>query len=279
MSLRYTKISKSPTIFNRLFGISVSQFEEIYQKLEPRWEKSILKAYKRPGRHYKLELRDMLLLLLLYYRSYITQAFIGYLFGIDDSRVCRIIQKLEPLLKKEFSIKPLKCLSKEEVETLIFDATEHPIERPTVDQEKYYSGKKKRHTLKSEIGVTGEGKIVSISPSHPGSKHDFNIRKSAKEPIPKESRVYVDSGYLGIDKLHEDVEFPYKRRKNNPLTDEEKEYNHALSRVRVVVENIIGDFKTFKIASDKYRNKLKRHEVKMEIIAGIVNMKNGFLAA
>ncbi|ETO91454.1 MAG: hypothetical protein P857_369 [Candidatus Xenolissoclinum pacificiensis L6] len=40
----------------------------------------------------------MLLALLLYYRSYITQEFIGYLFGIHDSQVCRFIRKLEPIV-------------------------------------------------------------------------------------------------------------------------------------------------------------------------------------
>ena len=85
MSLKYIKIRKSPIIFNRLFGVSVSQFDEILKKVEPRWQKQVINCYKRPGRDYKLELAD------------ITQMFVGYLFGIDDSRVCRIIKKLEPI--------------------------------------------------------------------------------------------------------------------------------------------------------------------------------------
>jgi len=56
----------------------------------------------------------------------------------------------------------------------------------------------------------------------------------------------------------------------------EKEYNTALSRIRVKIENIIGDLKTFRILSDRYRNKRKRYGVKFNIIAGIVNLKNGF---
>ena len=75
MSLKYIKIRKSPIIFNRLFGVSVSQFDEILLKIEPQWQKQVINRYKRPGRDYKLELGDMLLLLLLYYRSYITQMF------------------------------------------------------------------------------------------------------------------------------------------------------------------------------------------------------------
>ena len=60
---------------------------------------------------------------------------------------------------------------------------------------------------------------------------------------------------------------------------EEKEYNRALSRVRITIENIFGDIKTFKILADRYRNKRKRYNVKFKIIAGIVNLKNGFAIA
>lgn len=143
MSLKYSTIIKRPIIFNRLFGISVSQFDEILRKIKPQWQQRVIHLYKRPGRFYKCELEDMLLMLLLYYRSYITQAFVGYLFNLDDSRVCRIIQKLELILAQEIAITKAKYLSQKEVEELIFDATEQPIERPQKNQEDYYSGKKK----------------------------------------------------------------------------------------------------------------------------------------
>lgn len=278
MSLKYTKIKKRPVIFNRLFGVSVSQFEGILLKVEPQWQKHVINRYKRPGRDYKLELADRLLLLLLYYRSYVTQLFVGYLFGIDDSRVCRIIQTLEPLLAKEMALTKTKHLSQEEVETLIIDATEQPIERPQQNQKRYYSGKKKRHTLKTEIRITRKGRIVHVSKSRHGSCHDFALHKE-EPPLPPGSRVFVDSGYQGLDKIHRHTELPYKATKTKPLDKEEKDYNHALSRCRVMVENIIGDIKTFKILSERYRNKRKRYGIKFHIIAGIVNLKNGFATA
>ena len=152
----------------------------------------VISGYKRPGRDYKLDLSDMVLMLLLYYRSYVTQIFVGYMFGIDDSRVCRIIRRLEPLLARVMAIQTCKKLSKEDVESLIIDATEQPVERPKRRQKTYYSGKKKRHTIKTEIRVNRQGRIVHVSKSHPGSVHDFTIFKSEKRP-PKESRVYVEA--------------------------------------------------------------------------------------
>ena len=278
MSLRYRKICKNPKTFHRLFGITPQEFEIIVKKVEPRWHERVISGYKRPGRDYKLDLSDMVLMLLLYYRSYVTQIFVGYMFGIDDSRVCRIIRRLEPILASVMAIQKCKKLSKEEVESLMIDATEQPIERPKRRQKPYYSGKKKRHTLKTEIRVTGQGRIVHVSKSHPGSTHDFTVFKGETRP-PKESRLFVDSGYQGIADIHPHADFPYKASKNTPLDAEEKAYNTALSRLRVKVEHIIGDLKTFKILADRYRNKRRRYCLKFNIIAGIVNLKNGFPAA
>jgi len=213
---------------------------------------------------------------LLYDRSDVTQIFVGYMFGIDDSRVCRIIRRLEPILASVMTLQTCKKLSKEEVETLIVDATEQSIERPKSGQKPYYFGKRKRHTLKTEIRVNPAGRIVHVSKRHPGSTHDFTVFKGDKRPL-KESRLFVDSGYQGIQDIHPNADFPDKTSKNKPLDAEEKEYYTALSRVRFVVEHIIGDLKTFKVLADRYRNKRQCYGVKFNIIARIVNLKNGFV--
>lgn len=275
MSIRYLKIQKKPIIFLHLFGTSVEQFEKILVKISPQWQRIVISSYKRPGRPYDLPLEDMILMLLLYYRSYATQEFVGYLFNLDKSRVCRIIQKLEPILAKVMAISKAKKLSQEEVEQLLVDATEQSIERPKKGQKPYYSGKKKRHTLKTQITVTRKGQITAVSKPRPGSVHDFTIFKQSP-PLPPDSTAFVDGGYQGIDKLHPNAEFPYKASKNKPLDKQEKEYNRALSRIRVKIENVIGQIKVFRILSDRYRNKCKRYGIKFNIIAGIVNLKNGF---
>lgn len=275
MSLRYLKIKKRPQTFSRLFGISPDQFEKIMIKLHPLWVERIIKRYKRPGRDLKLSIEDMVLMLLLYYRCYMTQEFVGFLFNLDDSRVSRLIKRLEPLLEQIMSISKVKVLSKEEAESLILDVTERPIERPKKGQKAYYSGKKKSHTIKTEIRITANKRIVHVSKSQPGSVHDFAVYKH-EPPVPDGITAYADSGYQGLDKLHPDTEIPYKASKNMPLDEEKEEYNTGLSSFRVRIENVFAQMKTFRIFSDRYRNKRKRHHIKVNIIAGIVNMKNGF---
>jgi hypothetical protein len=275
MALSYDKIKNHPQVFQRLFGVSVGEFESILSKVTPLWQKKVVERYKRPGRNHKLVLADRVLMLLLYYRSYISQFFVGFLFGLDDSQVCRSIKALEPLLATVTALSKTRQLSQKDIEEIIMDATEQPIERPKRGQKTFYSGKKKRHTVKTEIRVTPQGRIIHVSKTRPGSIHDFAMHQE-EPPLPKDTRAFVDSGYQGLDKLHPCTELPYKASKHKPLDDEDKAYNRALARVRIKVENVIAQLKSFKILAERYRNKRKRYNLKFNIIAGLVNLKNGF---
>jgi hypothetical protein len=275
--IRYNKVKKRPRTFLRLFGVRPEEVDFIVSQVRPLWEERVIGAYKRPGRYFKLDLEEMILMVLLYYRSYATQLFVGVLFGIDESRVCRLIQKLEPLIEEVFRIPRARVLKKEDVEQLI-DATEQTIERPKQDQKVYYSGKKKRHTLKTEIRVNLQGKILHVSGAYPGSTHDFKIHKQ-EPPLKKRVRGYMDSAYQGIEEFHPNAEIPFKKPRGGDLDEEEKHYNEVLSRIRVKVENILAQIKVFRILADRFRNKRCRYSIKFKIIAGIVNLKNGFAPA
>jgi hypothetical protein len=47
------------------------------------------------GRHFKLDIRDRIHMLLVYYRLYITYTLAGFLFDLDQSNICRDIQKIK----------------------------------------------------------------------------------------------------------------------------------------------------------------------------------------
>jgi IS5 family transposase len=173
------------------------------------------------------------------------------------------------------AISKTRHLPQEEVEEIIIDATEQLIERPKKGQRAFYSGKKKRHTNKTEIRLLPKGRIIHVSKTEPGAVHDFELYKK-EIPLPKDSTAFADSGYQGLNKLHIRAEIPFKASKNKPLGKEDKAYNRALSRIRVKVENVLRQIKIFRILSDYYRNKNKRYNLKLNIIAKIVNFKNGF---
>ena len=63
-------------------------------------------------------------------------------------------------------------------------------------QKATYSGKKKRHTLKFEVIIDTNGKILNISKCFNGKTHDFSIRKSS-EHVPRRVEMLADAGYQG----------------------------------------------------------------------------------
>ena len=154
-------------------------------------------------------------------------------------------------------------------------ATEQLIELPQRRQKSYYSGKKKRHTLKTENQTTLEERIIHISHSYPGSAHDCRVFKGGKRPS-KEAQL---SGCQGIADIHKNDDFPYKASKNKPLDAEEKEHNTSRSWIRIKVEHIFGNIKIFKMMANLYRNKRKSYGIKFNSIAGIVNLRNGLSLA
>ena len=89
--------------------------------------------------------------------------------------------------------------------------------------------------------------------------------------IHPETKSLTDTGYQGIQKLHQNSALPKKKTKKNPLTKEDKKKNRELSSERVLNENVIGMLKRFKIIADRYRNRRKRFGLRFNLIAGIYN--------
>ena len=263
--------------FRRLTGVTVPTFDQMLKKLRAPWAKTE-QSKAKSGRPWEVGgLEDHLLVMLIYYRCYVTQEFLGFFYNVDKSVICRTIQRIERHAKPLFGVRREPRITRKEAEALIVDCTEQQIQRPggNAVQKEHYSGKKKRHTLKTEYVVTAKGRIASVSPSYPGSHHDLTVRR-AEPSLPKKAHLYGDSAYQGYDKEHQNIDFPYKKPKDGELNDEEKEYNRGLSGFRVRVEHRIGRIKRFRIVSDRYRNPLHTHHTKTSIIAGLVNMEAGF---
>ena len=139
-------------------------------------------------------------------------------------------------------------------------------------QRDYYSGKKKKHTLKTELITTSAGKILSVNIDK-GRTHDFKVFKESKSTRKIIfSKVLADSGYQGINKICPNAQIPYKKTKNNPLTDEKKKENRKLASKRIIIEQINAKIKVFKITKYPYRNRRKKFGLRMNLICAIVNL-------
>jgi hypothetical protein len=286
--MSHTDRLKRSSAFRQLTGISPAAFDRLLSDLLPRYEAAEAKRKARPdrerkpgaGRKYSLPLADRLLMLLIYYRTYTTHAFLGFLFGIDDSAVGRNINPLQPLLAGIFRIPERRVrLEPEDLRELFFDATERPIPRPTRRQKRFYSGKKKRHTIKHQVVVTrrrkstGRGakprrvRIAAVSGAFSGKTHDKKVYDRTRILCPPEVRRTADTAYVGTE-----LETPTKRPRGGKLTGRQKAGNRRLSRRRIVVEHGIGKMKIWRIAAERYRNPRRRHTLIMKNVAGLHNL-------
>lgn len=261
--------------FRGLTGVTPDVYRTMVAKLRPGWDR-LQERKRKSGRPHKIGgLEEHLLVLLILYRCHITQEFMGVLYGVDKSCICNSLKRIEPLACRTLGVTKSLKVSEEEAHTLIVDCTEQPIQRPQKKQRCWYSGKKKRHTVKNEIIVTDKGRIASASGDMAGRRHDIEVRRRGP-PLPEDARVYADSGYQGYQEDHKEFEIPYKRSKKKPLTKDQKEYNRVLSSFRVLVENILARMKRYRILSDRYRYARSSHARKFAIIAGITNLMAGF---
>ncbi|KJV55036.1 IS5 family transposase ISOt6 [Orientia tsutsugamushi] len=106
-----------------------------------------------------------------------------------------------------------------------------------------------------------------------GKKHDFRLFKESKILIHPKVQAITDTGYQGIQKIHNNSELPKKKSKKNPSTKNDKKNNLRLAREKVVNETVIGMLKQFKIIADKYRNRSKRFGLRFNLIFGIYNFE------
>ena len=256
------------------------------------------------GRRFALNLRERLFMLLFYYRTYVTQILVGLVFGVGQATVSRDIANLEPVVRRcvplpeKLHLAANKAKTIEDLEEIIpglavlIDASEQPIYRPQDDQtqKKYYSGKAKRHTMKTQYTTTYDGLIVHKSTSVEGSRHDFALFKQDNAAFPADlphgadapqggggrtrTTDIGDSAYAGMQKQcpDRDVRVAVKRKPGRELTPEEKAYNRALSRLRIRVEHAIRRIKTFRVMGDRYRNPRRKYDLINDIVCGLVNM-------
>jgi hypothetical protein len=278
------RLKKNPAVFRRLTGITPDIFDDVLQQLAPRYEEWHRTHLHHPdrereyggGRPFKLPVEDRLLMLLIYYRTYVPHVFLGFLFVVNDSSVGRDINPLQPLLQGIFRIPERSILSKEEIMDLFFDGMEQPVERPQnkKKQKEHYSGKKKRHTIKHQVvaSKTTKGKrttvkIEALSKAFPGRMHDKKMYDRTRAVMPPGTRGKGDTGYLGTV-----LEIPVKNSKKRKITVEEKAFNRRHASERVAVEHAIGKLKIWRIAAEKFRNDLHGHTLILKNIVGLHNL-------
>src|SRR6476620_4506445 len=296
--MSYARLSRKPLLFKSFTGLEITEFDVISKEIESKYdehERKRLSNRKRKrdvgaGRPFKLKLRERLLMLLVYYRLYVTFTLSGFLFDLDQSNVYRDISILEPLVKlciplpKKLYKRTRRLRTIDEVEgyfpgfKAFIDSSEQEIPRPKNRRRRksYYSGKKKKHTIKTQYMVNGEGTILHKTRHERGRIHDYEIFKNKHPTTPPQVENVLDLGYLGVQNDFPTVKsvLPFrKKRKKGELSNEEKKHNRRHSKLRVIVEHTVSRIKKFGIMGTKFRNRLGRYDRTSDIVSGLVNFR------
>lgn len=256
-----------------LFGLEPSVLAEVIFRVLPVLEqKRELRLRSSPERKRRFVKNDgrppeikpihKLLMTLLYLRQNTSATVVGQMFGFSaDSVEKNALPEVLAALKELFPAARWEAVKRhrnekwnpDEVDKIIVDSFETPIPRPSDNdrQKRVYSGKKKRHTLKTQIYTDQKGRILDVSGGHRGPKSDVRIWNETGLPDEiKEKPKLGDKAYIGADKP---TQIPKKKPKGGELSEEEKADNRHISQERIYVEHGIRKIKGYRVVRDEFR--------------------------
>ena len=282
----------SPTRIHALFGLFPRALSELLAAALPvLLERRQQAQERRPdrkravggGRKRRLSPYQEVLMTLLYLRHNVSHEVVGGMFGVsaDTSEntfheVVGVLREVCPSSRWDAEKKWNKSQPSwkpEEVDRLLIDSFETPIRRPSEDarQRRTYSGKKKRHTLKSQVVTDAKGEILEIDAGHRGPKADIRIYESSGvEARYPDAEKTADKAYQSSD--HPTLHTPHKKPKGGELTPEQREENRRLAQVRIYVEHGIRRIKGWRILREDYRLAVGLFATVAQAVVGLVQL-------
>lgn len=288
-------IEKYPHRTKQILGISYEQLQSLLNYAKQRHQEIKTKQENRKirinaaggGRPEKLLIQEQVCLCLFYLRQMPTFQVLGMLFGISKTEAndtfhywISILRDILPAsLLEQVSNNESDLLFVQEVLTnfrLLVDSLEQPIYRDSdqKEQQKYFSGKKRQHTLKSLMIGMPEGKdIVEVEIGVPGPTADINLFRESQSKFDNSQPFSGDKAFQG----GKNITTPHKRKPKRELSQEQKDENKALSSNRIFIEHLIRLLKIFRIASQRFRLKLHTYEQIILTVCGLVRLRIGSL--
>jgi hypothetical protein len=294
----YARLSEKPLPFLSLTAYTVGEFQALLPTFSTAFlrqmQKNTLDAKKREKRRFVAyrnsplpTMEDKLLFILMYLRKATTQDIFGEVFHMPQPVANKWIHILHPCLRQALAeLKELPArtatdleLPQEAGQVYFQDGTERAIERPKEVQAQttFYSGKRKRHTVKNNVLVNGSSKIILLTRTCEGKKHDKKIADETQLTLPKGSDLYQDTGFQGYSLPDVNILQPLKKPRGRELTSDEKENNQAISHIRIRVEHAIGGVKRYRIVKDQLRTRKDDFRDRaMETCCGLHNFRLNF---
>lgn len=233
------------------------------------------------GAKRKLAPVQEVLLVLIYLRHNVAHEVVGQMFGVSADQSENLFHQIVPLLRELFPSTRLEAekrfrrqapgLTIEKIDRILIDSFETSIPRPSLNarQKRFYSGKKGRHTLKTQVVSDATGEVLDLDAGHRGPAADKKIYQASgvAEQYPETSKQ-GDLAYQGTP----GVEVPHKKPRGGELTAEQKQENRQRASVRVHVEHGIRRIKGFKIVRENYRHATGLFPMVASAVVGLVHL-------
>jgi hypothetical protein len=115
-----------------------------------------------------------------------------------------------------------------------------------------YSGKHKTTGMNVQVACTLDGRLAWISDAVSGNRHDTYCLGESGVLLTLDPGNWIgDKGYVGNDMIT-----PIKKPACRDLLDWEKEFNNQVNKIRYVIEQVIANFKTWRVMHTDYRRPL-----------------------
>jgi hypothetical protein len=198
-----------------------------------------------------LGLRNALTATLTYLRRNRVQAEIAEAYGVSQPTISRAISAITPLLVQAL-IDYVPTADELDAETCyIVDGTLLPCWSWRSHPE-LYSGKHKTTGMNVQVACTLTGCLAWISDPIAGSRHDNHCFGESGVLLSLDPRNWFgDKGYVGNNMIT-----PFKKPEGGELLGWQKEFNREVNKIRYVVEQVIANFKTWRIMHTDYRRPL-----------------------
>ena len=300
MLFRLSYLSGHPQVFRAMTGLTPAEFDAYLQAARPAVNAAEYQRRDRPDRRREVgagppyglaDLDDRILCAVVWLRVYPSLAVLGYFFGISENAARRTVAHTLPGLEqagldtmrlptadRPRNGKSLPRILRETPQVaVVIDSFEQAVQRPRRRQKRYYSGKKKRHTQKVQVAVDEEtGKICHTTEAVPGPTADLKLLKRSKllSRLARGVGAFGDAAYRGMERLLKRVRTAVPRRKprGQERPPEDRRFNRAFSRRRIVVEHGIGKLRRYQAVTGVDRHHRRGAGARVRAIAGLVNL-------
>lgn len=299
MILRSTYLRSHPAIFKAMTGLHVFEFDDLLDDVLPQLVTRQYAQRNRPNRKRAIGAghpcdlpdRDHVLLTIVWLRRYPTHEVLGYLFGVGEWTASRVIKRVLPLLEAtgrdtmrmpdpgKKRRRQLDDLLADTPALIVLIATfeqrvQRHRDRATADR--HYSGKKKQHTLKSQITIDEEtGAICDVAESVAGPTADITLLEESGvlDRLPSGVGAGGDLAYVGLAKLHPQGlgVTPRRKPRGQERAPDDIAFNRAFARRRIVVEHTIGRIRRYESLTQTDRDHRNCHTARVRAVSGLVN--------